>query len=231
VHGQPELVRGGDRGGQLVERPDSPAGAAVRLLEHDDTRGLEPVCGGDRLADLVGGDPPRIPGQRAGDQARVNGGTACLEDQDVRALFGDQLPARPREDAQSDLVGHRRRRQEEGTLLPQELGRPPLELVDRRVLLLLLVTDLGLSHRRQHCRGRFRRRVGTEVDHGRQPSERNRTSERPCPHPCPHPGWGLNPLPLRATLARNPARVSADCVPKRATTAWSGTGYRDGRGS
>jgi hypothetical protein len=68
---------------------------------------------------------------------------ARLEDQDVRPLLGDQLTAGPRQHAQGDLVRHRRGRQEERALVPEQLGRAALELVDGRILLRLLVADLG----------------------------------------------------------------------------------------
>ena len=40
-----------------------------------------------------------------------------------------------------------------------------LELVDGRILAVLLVADLRLGHRREHRRGRLRERVRAEVDH------------------------------------------------------------------
>ena len=63
----------------------------------------------------------------------MNGGAAGLEDHDVRSLLRDQEASRPRVDLQRDLVRHRRGRQEERSLLAEELGRSPLELVDGRV--------------------------------------------------------------------------------------------------
>ncbi len=50
-------------------------------------------------------------------------------------------------------------------LLPQELGDAPLQLVDGRVLALLLVADGRLGDGAAHSLGRPRRRVGAEVDH------------------------------------------------------------------
>ena len=70
MDGEPELAGGVDRRRQLVERPDAPAGAAVRLLEDDDPRRLEPVRGRDRLADLVGRDPAGVARRAAGRSAR-----------------------------------------------------------------------------------------------------------------------------------------------------------------
>ena len=60
MDGEAELAGGGDRRFELLERPDPPAGAPVRLLEHDDARRLEPVAGGDGRAELVGSDPAGV---------------------------------------------------------------------------------------------------------------------------------------------------------------------------
>jgi hypothetical protein len=152
VNGQPELVGGADRCLQPVDRPDAPAGAAMRLLDDDDPCRLEPVRGRDRLTDLLGRDPAGVSRQRPGDQPGVDCRPARLEDQDVRPLLRDQLTPRARQDAQGDLVRHRRGRQEERAFVAEQLGGASLELVDGRILLLLLVADVGGRHRREHLR-------------------------------------------------------------------------------
>ena len=75
----------------------------------------------------------------------------------------------PRQDAQRNLVRHRRRRQEERALVAEQLGRAPLELVDGGILLGLFVAELGDGHRSEHLRGGLRRRVRTKVDHRAEP--------------------------------------------------------------
>ena len=60
MDGETELARGGDRRFELLERPDPPAGAPVRLLENDDARRLEPVARGDGRAELVRSDPAGV---------------------------------------------------------------------------------------------------------------------------------------------------------------------------
>ena len=74
-------------------------------------------------------------------------------------------PAALAEAVERDLVRHRRGRQEERLLLPEQLGRTTLQLVDGRVLAQLLVADLGGGHRGTHLRRRDRRRVRAKVDH------------------------------------------------------------------
>jgi hypothetical protein len=170
VDGEVELACGGGNVGQLAERPDAPAGAAVRLLEHDDARRLEPVRNLRRRPHLLRGDPPCDPGQSPRDEARVNGRAAGLEDQDVGPLLGDEHRAGAGEHAQGDLVRHRGRRQEERRLVPEQLRRAPLQLVDHGILAHLLVADLRRGHRREHLWAGDRGRVGAEVDHETEPS-------------------------------------------------------------
>ena len=92
---------------------------------------------------------------------------APLVDEDVRPLLRHDLAAGPAEHAQRGLVRHRRRRQEERRLVPEQLGHPALQLVRGRILALLLVADLGSGHGREHPGRRLRDGVGAQVDHDR----------------------------------------------------------------
>ena len=69
----------------------------------------------------------------------MRGRAAVLVDEDVRRLLGEQHVARPSVELERDLVGHRRGRDEESSLLAEQRGNPVLELGDGRVLALLLV--------------------------------------------------------------------------------------------
>ena len=95
----------------------------------------------------------------------VNRRAAPLVDEHMRALLGEEHPARFRLGAQRGLVRHRRGRKKERRLVPEQLGHPPLKLVDGRILEVLLVADLGGRHRSEHFGGRLRHRVRAEVDH------------------------------------------------------------------
>ena len=99
------------------------------------------------------------------DEAGVDRRPAPLVDEDVRPLLGDDLAAGPAEHAERGLVRHRRGREEERRLVPEQLGHAALQLVGGRILALLLVADLGGRHRREHPRRRLRDGVGAEVDH------------------------------------------------------------------
>src|SRR5204863_274315 len=83
--------------------------------------------------------------------ARMDRGPAELGQHDVRVSFDEQSASRPTEDVESDLVRHRRGGNEDGLLLPEELGPATLELVHGRVLALLLVPHLGVRHRVAHA--------------------------------------------------------------------------------
>ena len=121
-----------------------------------------------RRADLLGREPAVVAGQAARDEARVDGRAAELVDQDVR--FAPRRAARSpgsREDAQRDLVRHRRGRQEDAP--------PPARAARRRARSSSLTVGSSRScssptsaagHRRAHLRASARQRVGAEVDHG-----------------------------------------------------------------
>ena len=154
-------ARGLHSGAELLERPDPATGAAMGVLEHEHAARAELVD----VRDLLRRRPPRVGGQALHDEAGVDRGAAPLVDQDVRPLLGDDLAARPTQNAQRGLVRHRRRRHEERRLVPEQVGHPALQLVGRRVLALLLVADLGGRHRGEHPRRRLGDGVGAEIDH------------------------------------------------------------------
>ena len=80
-------------------------------------------------------------------------------------FLDDQLgPARAL-NRERDLVRHRRRREVDGLLLPEETGGTLFEREHRRILAPLLVADLRRSHRSAHSGRWFRLGVGAEIDH------------------------------------------------------------------
>ncbi len=162
MEGSAAFVRGLDGRAELVERPDAPARAAMRVLEHDDAARAELLLG----ADVLRCDPACFRLDALHHEPRVDRRPAPLVDQHMRVLFRQEQRARLRLRAQRRLVRHRRGREEERRLLAEELGHTPLQLVDARILEVLLVTDLRRGHRGEHCLRRPRERVGAEVDHG-----------------------------------------------------------------
>ncbi len=91
--------------------------------------------------------------------------SAKLRRHDVSALFDHQLAPGLAEDRERDLVPHQRGREVDALVLPEELGRALLEREHRRILALLLVTDLGVRHGLAHRLRRLRLCVGAEIDH------------------------------------------------------------------
>ena len=158
----------------LLERPDPAAAGVVRVLDPEDARARRVdrrhAVGG---TSLVGAVAPGDARQAAGDDARVNGRSAELGDEDVAVLLADELVAELGVQAQRDLVRHRRGREEDRLVLSEQPRRTLLELVDRRVLTLLLVADGRRGDRGPHARSGARGGVGTKVDH------RLRTSHAP----------------------------------------------------
>jgi hypothetical protein len=172
VQAQVELATGPGHRLDVGQWPDATPGRVVRVLDRHDARRrhVAEVAPSRRRAHLVRGETPRDGRKRAGHQPRMHRRAAELGDQDVRQLLGDQLVAGLAEHTQRDFVRHRRSRHEDRVLVAQDLGRPPLELVDGRVLPNLLVTDLGVHHRVAHRLRRLRRRIGAEIDHRQLPA-------------------------------------------------------------
>jgi hypothetical protein len=83
----------------------------------------------------------------------------------VAALFRQQILARLGQHADRDLVPHHARRHEERRLESEHARRERLQPVDRRVLAVDVVADLGVRHRTAHLGGRLRDGVGAEIDH------------------------------------------------------------------
>jgi hypothetical protein len=83
----------------------------------------------------------------------------------VSVPLDEQRIAGAAEDVQRDLVGHRRGREEDRLLVPEELGPSALELVDGRVFSLLFVADYGVRDRLAHRRSRLGQGIGAKIDH------------------------------------------------------------------
>ncbi len=167
VHRKPELSGGRDDVFQLGEWPDAAARVVVGVLYRDDRRTLvgELRARGCRGTDLLRRDSSVHPGQAERHETRVSGRASVLVDDDVRRLLGQQYVTRPARELQRDLVCHRRRGHEHRGLLAQELGDPPFELENARILALLLVADRGIRDRASHPGCGLRDGVGAEIDH------------------------------------------------------------------
>ena len=186
VQRQPELARGRDDGCQLVERPDPSPGVVVGVLQREHRCSLvgDLRARSRRRADLLRRDSPVRPGQAEAHQTRVRGCTAVLVDKNVRRLLGQQHVPRPAVQLERDLVRHRRRRHEQRGFLAEQLRDAALELVDGRVLALLLVSDRGIGDRPSHSGCGPRDGVGPEIDHARAetlPSGDGSRAPRSCP--------------------------------------------------
>ena len=112
---------------------------------------------GDLRARLGGGahllrrELPALARHAERHEAGVRRSAAVLVDHDVRVLLGDEDVTGPRLDLQRDLIRHRRGRQEDRLLLPEQVGDAGLELVHARVLALLLVADRRPPRSRDAC--------------------------------------------------------------------------------
>ena len=77
--------------------------------------------------------------------------------------IGLRLVCEPGQEAQGDLVAHRPGRDVDGRLLAHLGGGQLLQAVDRRVLAVDVVADLGVGHGPAHAGRRTGDRVGTQV--------------------------------------------------------------------
>ena len=139
---------------QLVERLDQPAAAVVRVLDGDRGGGGEvPVGLRPHLGDqLVGVEPAAGGDHGARRDAEDRGRGAHLVGDDVRVGVAEHFLAGLADQPHADLVAHRPRRHEQRGLVAEQVGDPLLERVDRRVLAVDVVPDLGLGHRPAHRR-------------------------------------------------------------------------------
>ena len=169
VEAQVELECDGVQVADLLEGPDPAAARVVRVLDPEHPRARR-VDRRDAIgsAHLLGAEAACDARQAARDDSGVNGRAAELGEEDVTVLLADELVAGLGVQAQRDLVRHRRGREEDRLLLPEQPRRTLLELVDRRVLALLLVADDRRGDRGAHPGGGTRGRVGTKVDHRRE---------------------------------------------------------------
>ena len=139
---------------QLVERLHRAAAPVVRLLDGDRRGGGQvPVALRPHLGDQLRRRPagrPRRPG--AGGDAEDRGRRADLVGDHVRVGVAEQLLARPQTSCRPIWLPIDPRRHEQRRLVPEQRGDPLLERVDRRVLAVDVVADLGLGHRLAHRR-------------------------------------------------------------------------------
>ena len=139
----------------------------MRVLDRDDPgRGdvhARPVA--DLGHDLLGREPTVDSGETDRQQAGMGCGPAQLRQHDVRVALDQERVPGSAEDVEGDLIRHGGGRQEDSLLLAEELRPTPLELVDRRILPLLLVSDGRARDRLPHRGRRLGERVRAEVDH------------------------------------------------------------------
>src|SRR5215212_12141992 len=129
VQPQAELAAGvGDRR-DLLQRPDAPAGAVVRVLDRDDPRDrrmpIVPQSGGG--TDLLRREAATVAPERTGEEAAERGGSAELGDQNVGVLLCEHLVTGLAVQPERDLVRHRRRGHVDRFFLPEQRRRALLE--------------------------------------------------------------------------------------------------------
>jgi hypothetical protein len=97
--------------------------------------------------------------------AGVGAAAAHLGPHGVALAAHEHGVARPRQNAQRHLVGHRARRHHSAASLPRSAATRSCSAVTGRVLSELIVADRRRGHRGAHRVGRAGDGVGAEVDH------------------------------------------------------------------
>ena len=168
MHAEPELAGGRDHRVEFVERPHAPSRRVVRVLEGQHGRPLIRDLRARLRSDahLLRSQAAAVPSKPERHEAGMRRCAAVLVDHDMRGLLGDEDVAGSTVQLHGDLVGHRRRRDEDRRLLAQQRRDARLQLVDAGILALLLVPDRSLGDGTSHPLGRSRSGIGAEVDHG-----------------------------------------------------------------
>ena len=132
VEAKAELERERVQLADLLEGPDPSAARVVGVLDPEQA-GARRVDRRDavRGAGLLGAVAAGNARKSARDNAGMDGRPAELGDEDVAVLLADQLVAELGVETDCDLVRHRRGRQEDRLLLPEQARTALLELVDR----------------------------------------------------------------------------------------------------
>ncbi len=117
----------------------------------------------ERRAEFRLGEEPSPP-DRGELHAGIGAAGAGFVPDHVGFVAEHDIVARPRQDLQRDLVGHRAARHEDRGLLAEQIRDPFLQQVHRRIFAVLIVADLGFGNRAPHAGGWFRDGVGTKID-------------------------------------------------------------------
>jgi hypothetical protein len=167
VHADAGLVGPAAQGAQVIDREHRAAGEVVGVL-HRDRGGADEErahVGGVHLADRVEVDlAVRVRPGPAGDAGQGAVGTELGAD-DVRPRLAQDLLARTDQRRDREHVRHGAGRREQRGLVAEHRGHALLQLDDRGVLAVDVVTDLGVGHRAAHGGRRPGQGVRAEVDH------------------------------------------------------------------
>ena len=129
------------------------------------------VCGGalrrgsrNAARTVSGSNWPRSPLQSQHHRAGQRPWAAAFVGDDVRQFVRQDLVAGAAMGQDRDLVAHRAGRQKNRRFLAEQRGHPVAQLMDRGIVAVLLVADLGGHHRGLHSGRGLCLRVGIQVD-------------------------------------------------------------------
>ena len=150
---------------QLLQWPDAPSGGIDRLLDGDDAHGgAVPAGRVHEASDLLRREHSCGPVDGVGRGRRQDRRSARFGDERMRRPVQQDHVSRAAMDRQADLVAHGPRRKEDRVLLSQHLRHHLLQLVDRGVLSLLLVSHRGKTGETPHLRSGHAQGVAVQID-------------------------------------------------------------------
>ena len=200
VHSQVMLANPAADLRDALNRVDPAAASVVRILQANQPRpDVMGIVRPDCVSKFVERQEAPIALECPSRHPREPGDAAGLPDVNMRGRAAEEFVAGLRIHADGDLVGHRAGRDEDRSLLADELCDAFLERPDRRVVAVDVVADLRLGHRPTHGGCRLRDRVRSQVD--------GRALHRRSPPVRSDPGQSL--FPLSAIIVRQPSQTEA----------------------
>src|SRR6266852_5852873 len=146
-----------------------PAPHIHRILQADQRRlrvvvNLRP----DPRLHLLPRQDPVFPPDRSRHAPRNRGHRRQLVQVHMAPLFADHFISMMRPHFDRDEIPHASRRHKQRRFFSENLRRPPLQPVDRRIFSIHVVADLCLRHRSPHLRRRPRHRIAPQIHRSRR---------------------------------------------------------------
>ncbi len=161
---QPMSVGPSAHFGDAGQRLDSPGAAIVRDLEGQHAGvGLMFAIGANQAGQLIEPQQAKVAFDRLDRDSAQLGISGLLVVENVAARLAQKFIARPAMQPDANLIRHRARRDQQRSLLAEELGQAGLEPQDGGVFVENVVADFRGGHCGPHAGGRLGERVAAKI--------------------------------------------------------------------